>query len=200
MEKKTINRNVVGFIWQKIPIISQYKLKTNQNNFMDFCDETLSDYKRNVLECFDSTNTLKNQLEQNGCSRVVVVPEAVGSIRTNLFEHFLSDIPEYSFVMVANYEGFGNSRVLYSCMDLAFRKNIFLITPEHRPMINLPDADIKNVYLSWVRNGKISNNSFNMLRKAKMEQLLEKGFTSKQIAVELGISKSTYYRMLEKTK
>jgi len=199
MEKKSLNCDVVGFIWQKIPTISQYKLKNNQSNFIDFCDETLNDYKRNFLECFNTTNALKNQLKQNGCSRVVVVPEAVGSIRTNLFEHFLSDIPEYSFVMVSNYEGFGNSIVLYACMDLALKKNVFLITPEHRPIINLPIGDIKHVYLSWVRNNKTSNNAFNVLRKVKMEQLLEKGFTSKQIQVEMGISKSTYYRILEKT-
>jgi hypothetical protein len=199
VEKKSLNCDVVGFIWQKIPTISQYKLKNNQSNFIDFCDETLNDYKRNFLECFNTTNALKNQLKQNGCSRVVVVPEAVGSIRTNLFEHFLSDIPEYSFVMVSNYEGFGNSIVLYACMDLALKKNVFLITPEHRPIINLPIGDIKHVYLSWVRNNKTSNNAFNVLRKVKMEQLLEKGFTSKQIQVEMGISKSTYYRILEKT-
>ena len=199
MEKKSLNCDVVGFIWQKIPTISQYKLKNNQSNFIDFCDETLNDYKRNFLECFNTTTALKNQLKQNGCSRVVVVPEAVGSIRTNLFEHFLSDIPEYSFVMVSNYEGFGNSIVLYACMDLALKKNVFLITPEHRPIINLPIGDIKHVYLSWVRNNKTSNNAFNVLRKVKMEQLLEKGFTSKQIQVEMGISKSTYYRILEKT-
>ena len=199
MEKKSLNCDVVGFIWQKIPTISQYKLKNNQSNFIDFCDETVNDYKRDFLECFNITNALKNQLKQNGCSRVVVVPEAVGSIRTNLFEHFLSDIPEYSFVMVSNYEGFGNSIVLYACMDLALKKNIFLITPEHRPIINLPNGDIKHVYLSWVRNNKTSNNAFNVLRKVKMEQLLEKGFTSKQIQVEMGISKSTYYRILEKT-
>jgi hypothetical protein len=196
-QEKIMARNIVGLVWRKIPKVSQHKLSysSNANDFENWCNETISDYQKLNIEyaliAKDETELLKDL----GCSKVVVVPDAVGNVRTVLFKKFISNLPEYTFVLLKSFEGFGNTVVLKDCMDLAVSQKIYIITEKHLSLLHFPNNYIDEVYYDWIQKYSFSNFSKSNNIKQKLNRLLNDGLSPIQIQEELGISKSTFYRL-----
>lgn len=190
-------RNVVGLVWRNIPKISQHKLSysSNANDFENWCNETISDYQKLNIEYALLAKDETKLLNDLGCSKVVVVPDAVGNVRTVLFKKLISNLPEYTFVLLKSFEGFGNTVVLKDCMDLAVSQKIYIITEKHLGLLHFPNDYIDEVYYDWIQKYSFSNFSKRNNIKQKLNRLLNDGLSPIQIQEELGISKSTFYRL-----
>jgi hypothetical protein len=191
-------RDVVGLVWRNIPKVSQYKLSTNNdNNFENFCAKTIDDYHKLYIEYSIQAKNEKQYLMDLGCSKVVTVPHAVGNTKTILFNKFISELPEYSFVLLKSFSGFGNTLTLHDCMDSAVSRKIYIITEKHLGLMHFPNECIGEVYYDWIRKNSYTK-SFNINDKQeKINDLIGQGLSANQIQSELGISKSAYYRMVK---
>ena len=194
-----MKQNLIGLVWRNIPKMSQHKLSysSNANDFENWCNETISDYQKLNIEYAILAKDETKFLNDLGCSKVVVVPGAVGDVRTVLFKKLISNLPEYSFVLLKSFEGFGNSVVLKDCMDLAVSQKIYIITEKHLSLMHFPNDVVDEVYYDWIRKNSFLNFSKRNNIKRKISSLMNDGLSPIQIQKELGISKSSFYRLSE---
>ena len=194
-----MKQNLIGLVWRNIPKMSQHKLSysSNANDFENWCNETISDYQKLNIEYAILAKDETKFLNDLGCSKVVVVPGAVGDVRTVLFKKLISNLPEYSFVLLKSFEGFGNSVVLKDCMDLAVSQKIYIITEKHLSLMHFPNDVVDKVYYDWIRKNSFFNFSKSNNIKRKINSLMNDGLSPIQIQKELGISKSSFYRLSE---
>ena len=194
-----MKQNLIGLVWRNIPKMSQHKLSysSNANDFENWCNETISDYQKLNIEYAILAKDETKFLNDLGCSKVVVVPGAVGDVRTVLFKKLISNLPEYSFVLLKSFEGFGNSVVLKDCMDLAVSQKIYIITEKHLSLMHFPNDVVDKVYYDWIRKNSFLNFSKRNNIKRKISSLMNDGLSPIQIQKELGISKSSFYRLSE---
>jgi len=194
-----MKQNLIGLVWRNIPKMSQHKLSysSNANDFENWCNETISDYQKLNIEYAILAKDETKFLNDLGCSKVVVVPGAVGDVRTVLFKKLISNLPEYSFVLLKSFEGFGNSVVLKDCMDLAVSQKIYIITEKHLSLMHFPNDVVDEVYYDWIRKNSFFNFSKSNNIKRKINSLMNDGLSPIQIQKELGISKSSFYRLSE---
>ena len=194
-----MKQNLIGLVWRNIPKMSQHKLSysSNANDFENWCNETISDYQKLNIEYAILAKDETKFLNDLGCSKVVVVPGAVGDVRTVLFKKLISNLPEYSFVLLKSFEGFGNSVVLKDCMDLAVSQKIYIITEKHLSLMHFPNDVVDEVYYDWIRKNSFLNFSKRNNIKRKINSLIHDGLSPIQIQEKLGISKSSFYRLSE---
>ena len=194
-----MKQNLIGLVWRNIPKMSQHKLSysSNANDFENWCNETISDYQKLNIEYAILAKDETKFLNDLGCSKVVVVPGAVGDVRTVLFKKLISNLPEYSFVLLKSFEGFGNSVVLKDCMDLAVSQKIYIITEKHLSLMHFSNDVVDKVYYDWIRKNSFLNFSKRNNIKRKISSLMNDGLSPIQIQKELGISKSSFYRLSE---
>ena len=194
-----MKQNLIGLVWRNIPKMSQHKLSysSNANDFENWCNETISDYQKLNIEYAILAKDETKFLNDLGCSKVVVVPGAVGNVRTVLFQKLISNLPEYTFVLLKSFEGFGSSVVLKDCMDLAVSQKIYIITEKHLSLMHFPNDVVDEVYYDWIRKNSFLNFSKRNNIKRKISSLMNDGLSPIQIQKELGISKSSFYRLSE---
>ena len=192
-----MKQNLIGLVWRNIPKISQHKLSysSNANDFENWCNETINDYQKLNIEYALLAKDETKFLNDLGCSKVVIVPDAVGNVRTVLFKKLISNLPEYTFVLLKSFEGFGNTVVLKDCMALAVSQKIYIITDKHLGLLHFPNDCIDEVYYDWIQKYSFSNFSKRNNIKQKLNRLMNDGLSPIQIQEELGISKSTFYRL-----
>ena len=196
--------NLIGFIWHKTPVISQHLLKKQSNDSVSFeqwCKKSIEDYENNYKESLKQTQDDTEYLKNLGCSRVVVVPEPVGIIRFDLFQRFLADIPENTFVLVKSFAGFGMQSTLIRCLKSAVNRKIYVITEQQKSLTLLPIDVVSEVYENWV----IKQNNYTRHRKTetkvqKAMNLINSGLTYTQAQEELNVSRSTFYRLVANAK
>jgi hypothetical protein len=196
--------NLIGFIWHKTPVMSQYLLKKQNNDSVSFeqwCKKSIEDFETNYKESLKQTQDDTEYLKNLGCSRVVVAPEPVGVIRCDLFEKFLADIPENTFVFVKSFAGFGIQSTLISCLKSALSRKIYVITEQHKSLTLLPIDAVSEVYENWV----IKQNNYTRCRRNENESqkainLINSGYTYTQAQEQMGVSRSTFYRLIAKRK
>ena len=194
-----MKQNLIGLVWRNIPKMSQHKLSysSNANDFENWCNETINDYQKLNIEYALLAKDETKFLNDLGCSKVVIVPDAVGNVRTVLFKKLISNLPEYTFVLLKSFEGFGNSVVLKDCMDLAVSQKIYIITEKHLSLMHFPNDVVDEVYYDWIRKNSFFNFSKSNNIKRKINSLMNDGLSPIQIQKELGISKSSFYRLSE---
>ena len=194
-----MKQNLIGLVWRNIPKMSQHKLSysSNANDFENWCNQTISDYQKLNIEYAILAKDETKFLNDLGCSKVVVVPGAVGDVRTVLFKKLISNLPEYSFVLLKSFEGFGSSVVLKDCMDLAVSQKIYIITEKHLSLMHFPNDVVDEVYYDWIRKNSFLNFSKSNNIKRKINSLMNDGLSPIQIQEKLGISKSSFYRLSE---
>jgi hypothetical protein len=203
--KAQVKNNLVGFVWQKTPVISQYILSRGNNGnetFEKWCKNSIENYRKRYDELFQETENDIKQLEKLGCSKIIVAPEPVGQTRVSLFKGLLSELPENIFLLVQSFAGFGNATTLQCCMDLALQKNIFLISEEHLSLTLVPEQVLNELYLNWPRKhmSPVSRCRKHETRKQQALELVAKGMNHIDAQRELGVSKSTFYRLLADAK
>lgn len=200
MEVQTKN-NLVGFIWQKTPVMSQYILSRGNNSsgtFEQWCKDSIENYRKSYDELFQETQNDIKLLEKLGCSKIIVAPEPVGQTRISIFKGLISEIPEKTFLVVQSFAGFGNATTLHYCMDLALQKNIYLISEEHLSLMIMPEQVLNEVYLNWPRKymSPVPRCRKHDTRKQQALELVAKGMNHTNAQNELGVSKSTFYRLI----
>ena len=74
-----MKQNLIGLVWRNIPKISQHKLSysSNANDFENWCNETINDYQKLNIEYALLAKDETKFLNDLGCSKVVIVPDAV---------------------------------------------------------------------------------------------------------------------------
>jgi hypothetical protein len=200
MEVQTKN-NLVGFIWQKTPVMSQYILSRGNNSsgtFEQWCKDSIENYRKSYDELFQETQNDIKLLEKLGCSKIIVAPEPVGQTRISIFKGLISEIPEKTFLVVQSFAGFGNATTLHYCMDLALQKNIYLISEEHLSLMLMPEQVLNEVYLNWPRKymAPVPRCRKHDTRKQQALELVAKGMNHTNAQNELGVSRSTFYRLI----
>jgi hypothetical protein len=200
MEVQTKN-NLVGFIWQKTPVMSQYILSRGNNSsgtFEQWCKDSIENYRKSYDELFQETQNDIKLLEKLGCSKIIVAPEPVGQTRISIFKGLISEIPEKTFLVVQSFAGFGNATTLHYCMDLALQKNIYLISEEHLSLMLMPEQVLNEVYLNWPRKymSPVPRCRKHDTRKQQALELVAKGMNHTNAQNELGVSRSTFYRLI----
>jgi DNA-directed RNA polymerase subunit N (RpoN/RPB10) len=200
MKVQTKN-NLVGFVWQKTPVMSQYILSRGHNGnqtFEQWCKDSIENYRKRYDELFQETENDIKQLEKLGCSKIIVAPEPVGQTRISLFKGLISELPENIFLVVQSFAGFGNATTLHYCMDLALQKNIFLISEEHLSLMLVPEQVLNELYLNWPRKymSPVPRCRKHETLKQQALELVAKGMNHTNAQRELGVSRSTFYRML----
>jgi hypothetical protein len=200
MEVQTKN-NLVGFIWQKTPVMSQYILSRGNNSsgtFEQWCKDSIENYRKSYDELFQETQNDIKLLEKLGCSKIIIAPEPVGQTRISIFKGLISEIPEKTFLVVQSFAGFGNATTLHYCMDLALQKNIYLISEEHLSLMLMPEQVLNEVYLNWPRKymSPVPRCRKHDTRKQQALELVAKGMNHTNAQNELGVSRSTFYRLI----
>jgi len=189
----------IGFVWHKTPVLSQYFLKKQSNDnvpFEQMCKDTLSNFNKSYSESKKQTEEDIKYLKNLGCSKVIVVPEPVGFIKYDVFSNFLNEVPENTFVFVKSFAGFGSKPVLASCLKLALSKKVYIITEEQNALTKIPLDDISEFY-SWLINQNIQTSlrrKYNDIETAR--NLIKSGLTVSQATKKMGISRSTFYRLI----
>ena len=194
-----MKQNLIGLVWRNIPKMSQHKLShsSDANDFENWCNETISNYEKLIKKYASLAKDETNFLTNLGCSKVIVIPDAVGNVRTILFKKFISNLPEYTFVLMKSFEGFGSSVILKDCMDFAVSQKIYLITEKHLSLLHFPNECLDEVYYDWIRKSAFIDFSKRNNIKRKINSLMHDGLSPTQIQEELGISKSSFYRLAE---
>ena len=196
--------NFIGFIWHKTPVMSQYLLKKQNSDIISFeqwCKNSIEDFETSYNESLKQTQYDTEYLQNLGCSRVSVVPEPVGVIRCDLFEKFLDDIPENTFIFVKSFAGFGIQSTLIRCLKSALSRKIYVITEQHKSITLLPIDVVSEVYENWV----MKQNNYTRCRRnenkiQKAVNLISSGYSYTQAQEQMGVSRSTFYRLIATRK
>jgi len=200
MEIQTKN-NLVGFVWQKTPVMSQYLLQKESKDgktFEQWCKESIEQYHKSYNDILIDTKNEIEHLDKLGCYKTIVAPEPVGKTRYLIFKRLVSELPKNTFILVKSFAGFGCIQILKECMDLASEKNIYLITEQHLSLMILPENVRDEVYRNWVykSNCVTSRTRRTRVLREKALELIENGMTYDNAQNELGVSRSTFYRLL----
>ena len=200
MELQTKN-NLIGFVWQKTPVMSQYILSRGNKSsgtFEQWCKDSIENYRKSYDELFQETQNDIKLLEKLGCSKIIVAPEPVGQTRISIFKGLILEIPEKTFLVVQSFAGFGNATTLHYCMDLALQKDIYLISEEHLSLMLVPEQVLNELYLNWPRKymSSVPRCRKHDTRKQQALELVAKGMNHTNAQNELGVSRSTFYRLI----
>lgn len=202
MEKTEIVReaSMVGFVWRRIPGISQHKLglePLHYESFGSWSSELLFRYEE---QCIRYERALRDQtdlLEKEGVDYTFVAPEAIGSVKLKVLDRLLRDLAPGTFILVTSWGNLGSQSIVEEIVTSASSQGWFFILPKHKSLRNMPPSDIPQVHKSWVidsiGNSYVSSSS----RRYQILALQEQGLSPEEIQLELGISKSTYYRQLD---
>ena len=193
-----MNRNLVGFVWRQIPVVSQFKLEKDyghDDSFDSWAKSTIDDYERRCCEAATECEESVNLLKSKGCTNVVVSPDAIGSIRLVLFDRFLAEIAPLTFVMVTSWGDFGSESIVLDFVDRALARNVLVITDQHLSLMDMPDDRLYEAYNNLVRPQIIGGYRYRRSRQEQVIELLRRGMTPIEIQEQLKISKSTYYRL-----
>ena len=191
---------MVGFVWRRIPGISQFKLGL-ESLYSDSFDKWSSHFlKRYEQDCKNDEQRFKDQtdlLRREGAERIYVAPEAVGSIKLKVLERLLREIPIGTFVLVPSWGDLCSPSMVDQFVAEASLQERYFILPIHKSLILMPSSEIQQVHKSWVvdsiQNTYVSTSS----KRDQILALQEQGLSPEQIQLELGMSKSTYYRQLD---
>jgi hypothetical protein len=194
-----MNRVLVGFVWRQIPVLSQFKLENEygpEDEFVPWAQRILKDYERRCANAAEECSRSVELLTLHGCHRVVVSPDAVGSLRLVLFDRLLAELPERSFLMVNSWGDFGGESMVLDCVERALLKGVYVITEQHLSLLHLPDDYLEEAYRNLVIPQITGGFRVRLSRKEQITALLAKGLTPLEVQERLKISKSTYYRLV----
>ena len=194
-----MKRLLIGFVWRQIPVVSQFKLDkffSDKDRFADWSRRVIDDYENKCVEAAAECEASVELLRLHGCSEVVVSPEAIGSLRIVLFDRFLNELPEETFVMVTSWGDFGPESTVLDCIDKALERKVYVITEQHRSLQYVPADHLNEAYMSLVRQQTSGSFRIKHSRREKIVQLANLGKTQEEILKDLDISRSTYYRIM----
>lgn len=194
------NLRTVGFVWRRIPGISQHKLGL-ESLYSDSFDKWSNYFlKRYEQDCKDDEQLFKDQTDlllREGAERIYVAPEAVGSIKLKILDRLIKEIPAGTFVLVPSWGDLCSPSMVDQFVANASLQERYFILPIHKSLRLMPTSEIQQVHKSWVvdsiQNTYVSTSS----KRDLILELQEQGLSPEQIQLELGISKSTYYRQLD---
>ena len=202
MEKNEIVRQapMVGFVWRRIPVISQHKLSLeplHPESFDSWSSEMLFRYEDRCRRYLSALTEQTALLESEGAEHIFVAPEAIGSVKLRVLDRLLRDLPQGTFILVTSWGNLGSQSIVEEIVTTASSQGWFFILPSHKSLRNMPPSDIPQVHKSWdidsIGNSYVSSSS----RRYQILALQEQGLSPEEIQLELGISKSTYYRQLD---
>lgn len=194
-----MNRMLVGFVWRQIPVLSQFKLENEygpEDEFVPWAQRILKDYERRCANAAEECSRSVEFLTLHGCNRVVVCPDAIGSVRLVLFDRLLDELPKESFLMVSSWGDFGSESTVLDCVDRALAQKVYVITEQHLSLQYLPADRLDEAYRSMVRPQIYGGYRVRRSRTEQITELLEQGLTPVEIQEQLKVSKSTYYRLM----
>jgi DNA-binding CsgD family transcriptional regulator len=194
-----MNRVLVGFVWRQIPVLSQFKLENEygpEDEFVPWAQRILKDYERRCANAAEECSRSVELLTLHGCHRVVVCPDAIGSVRLVLFDRLLDELPKESFLMVSSWGDFGSESTVLDCVDRALAQKVYVITEQHLSLQYLPADRLDEAYRSMVRPQIYGGYRVRRSRTEQITELLEQGLTPVEIQEQLKVSKSTYYRLM----
>jgi DNA-binding CsgD family transcriptional regulator len=165
-------------------------------SFTEWSGQIIDDYERRFLESRAECESSVLRLRDNGCEQVIVSPDAVGTVRIVLFDRFLDQIQEQTFVMVTSWGDFGPEAIVLDCVDRALARNIYVITDQHLSLLYVPLEHLKGAYLNLVRNQITGGYRVKLSRKEQILNLLDMGKSQSEIQSFLKISRSTYHRIM----
>lgn len=191
---------LVGFLWRCIPIISQHKIALESlcpDSFDRWSNLLLNRYNEELVRFESQLVEQSNLLEKEGVERLYVAPEAIGSIKLKVVHRLLKELSPGTFILVPSWGNLGSRSIVGEIVNAGFSQNRFFILPSQKSLMHIHPSEIKQAYQSWViasiENSYVSVTS----RRDQILSLQEQGWSPEEIQVELGISKSTYYRQLE---
>jgi DNA-binding CsgD family transcriptional regulator len=202
MEKNDIVRQapMVGFVWRRIPVISQHKLglePLHPESFDSWSSDLLFRYEDRCHRYLSALTEQTALLESEGAEHIFVAPEAIGSVKLKVLDRLLRDLPQGTFILVTSWGNLGSQSIVEEIVTTASSQGWFFILPSHKSLRNMPPSDVPQVHKSWVidsiGNSYVSSSS----RRYQILALQEQGLSPEEIQLELGISKSTYYRQLD---
>jgi DNA-binding CsgD family transcriptional regulator len=191
---------MVGFVWRRIPGISQHKLGLEtlyRDSFDKWSSYFLARYEQ---ECKNDEQRFKEQTDlllREGAERLYVAPEAVGSIKLKILERLLREIPVGTFVLVPSWGDLCSPSMVDQFVADASLQERYFILPIHKSLRLMPSSEIQQVHKSWVVDSIPNTYVSTSSKRDQILALQEQGLSPEQIQLELGMSKSTYYRQLD---
>lgn len=193
---------MVGFAWRRIPGISQHKLGLESLFYSSFDKWSHSFLQRYDLECARSEHELQEQIalfEREGVLRKYVAPEGVGSVKLKVIDRLLRELNPGTFVLVASWGLLGSQSIVEQIVTEALEQDCFFILPQHKSIRLLPPTERRAAHKSWVLDSIVSSYTSASSKRDQILALQEQGMSPEDIQLELGMSKSTYYRHLDST-
>ena len=197
-----MNRSLFGFVWRQIPVVSQFKLEKgykDDDRFPEWSMGVIDDYEYRCRKAASDCDEAVRLLRSKGCSDVVVSPDAVGAVRLVLFDRFLAELPEETFVMVVSWGDFGTETTILDCMDRALARKVYLITEQHISLLHVPVDHLEEAYKGLVRAQITGGYRVSRTMEDELADLLIEGKSKGEIMDALGISRATYYRIATRT-
>jgi hypothetical protein len=195
---------LVGYCVRRFAPVSHYILKNGPDgaNFDEWATTFIDRYDQSYQRRKESTVEEVEMLQQLGCAKVSVAPEAMGSLRVDLWTNFISEQTRGTFVVVTSWSNFCPDAMLPEMLEIAKNNGCFVIKPEHLPLTRLPlsDDELQNAYQSWVMSGLGPDDESDAVRIEQIMRMVSEGRSTADIQVELGISRSTLFRLKSKVK
>lgn len=190
----------IGFAWRRIATISQHLLANDvigAVSFDEWCQHFINQYDE---KCAQYEKLLTEQVEtlrSVGVSHVFIVPEALGTTKLDVFNRLMRELPSGSFLLVTSWNDFGPPSIVIPFVEKAAKQQIYVILPSHTSLRLLPMPAVPMAHQDWVIDQIAQSYSNPRSRRDQILALQEQGMSADQIQLDLGISKSAYYRHID---
>jgi hypothetical protein len=188
---------MVGFAWRSVPIVSQYKTVAALDSHDDFtliCERLLREYERELEQSKEEVIQNKSTLEAAGCEKIFIAPDCIGHVKLKAIDLLLSQLIDGSVLMVPSWEHLGTHSFVLQCLRASIEERVYIITPEHKALIYIPEPERARVHRSWVENSVRRETVGNPDTREQVLDMLRSGHSAADIQQTLGISRSAYYR------
>ena len=195
---------LVGFCVRRFATVSHYILRNGPDGakFDNWATTFIERYDQSYQQRMLSTMKEVELLEQLGCSKVSIAPEAMGTLRVDLWRSFISEQSKGTFILVTSWSNLCPEAMLPEMLEIAKSNGCYVIKPEHLPLTRLPmsEDELQTAYSSWVLSGLGPDDESDAARIEQLQKLLADGRSTADIQVEMGISRSTFFRLKGKMK